>query len=104
MKKSLRLTVASVAVALMVGGLGVTAANATTVRPPEGGTWNYGVRAGGIYGTKGQVYSEYNVGRQHKSSSFGAGANYSGWKAAWVPAVANGEAAWSGNTAYYDAR
>lgn len=103
MKKSLRLTVASVAVALMVGGLGVTAASATTVYPAEGGTWTYGVRVGGIYGTRGEVYSEYKVGRLHRSKVCGAwcdGGTIWSSANAWSSAVAM--AATSGNTAFYN--
>ncbi len=103
MKKSLRLTVASVAVALMVGGLGVTAASATTVYPPEGGTWNYGVRAGGVYGTRGEVYSEYKVGRVHRSKACGAWCDGGAiWYSPNIWSPARAMAAPSGNTAFYN--
>ena len=103
MKKSLRLTVASVAVALMVGGLGVTAASATTVRPPEGGTWTYGVRVGGTYGTRGEVYSNYTVNRLHRSTACGLSCDVKGyWTAANRESTSLALAKPSGNTAYYN--
>ncbi|TFC48916.1 lactococcin 972 family bacteriocin [Cryobacterium shii] len=92
----------AVATALVLSG--AMAASATTTYP-EGGTWNYGVRSGGIYGSGGQVYSEYqHTSRTHKATACGyGGCAYSGWKspsalasAYWSPMAS------SGNNAYYD--
>jgi hypothetical protein len=103
MKKSLRLTVASAAVALMVGGLGVTAANAT-VTYPEGGIWDYGVHSGGTYGTYGQVHSNYyHPSRQHRSTACGIyGCQNSNWVGAGKWANKTQPAKSMGNAAYYN--
>ncbi|MBF4461796.1 lactococcin 972 family bacteriocin [Rathayibacter sp. VKM Ac-2878] len=105
----IRSKVAKIAAGILVAGglvmVGATAASATTVYPSEGGVWNHGVRSGGIYGSGGQVYSEYqHSGKTHKSTACGyQGCAYSGWKPSSTLAVAH----WSpmkatGNTAYYD--
>lgn len=88
--------------ALAVGGA-AAAANATTAYPPEGGTWNYGVRAGGIYGTVGEVYSEYyHQSQTHKSTACANGVcTYSGWYGAGSTSVAK-RMQQSPNTAFYD--
>jgi lactococcin 972 family bacteriocin len=93
---------AVLAAALTVGGA-TAAANATTAYSPEGGTWNYGVRSGGIYGTVGEVYSEYyHPSRTHKSTACANGTcSYSGWVSAGTTSVAK-RMQQSPNTAYYD--
>ncbi|SMQ71906.1 lactococcin 972 family bacteriocin [Agreia sp. VKM Ac-1783] len=92
-----------VAAGMVMGG--ALSASATTSNP-EGGSWNYGVRSGGIYGSGGQVYSEYqHNSRPHKATACnGAGTcEYSGWKVAGLLAAAyQSPATDSGNKAYYD--
>ena len=96
--------VAGAAVALMLT-MGTAVSASATTEYPEGGTWNYGVRSGGIYGSGGQVYSEYYHGsRTHKATACGyGGCAYSGWKSSgtWANAYHSPMAA-HGNTAYYD--
>ncbi|MCJ1672650.1 MULTISPECIES: lactococcin 972 family bacteriocin [unclassified Rathayibacter] len=105
-----RRTTAMVVGALVAGGIlagGAVSASAVTERPSEGGVWDHGTRSGGIYGSGGQVYSEYqHSGKSHKATACGhRGCAYSGWQPSSTLAVAH----WSplrasGNTAYYDVR
>jgi len=84
--------------------IGAAGASATTAYP-DGGTWHYGVREGGVYGSGGQVYSEYkHPTKTHKASACTpSGCAKSGWKAkgTWANAYRS-PAAFSGNKAYYD--
>ncbi|WP_372461208.1 lactococcin 972 family bacteriocin [Arthrobacter alkaliphilus] len=51
---------ASLALTGVLATTGAVAANAWTQYPAEGGTWNYGYNTG--------IYSDYLVGRCHRSS------------------------------------
>jgi hypothetical protein len=91
------------AVAILLGTVGVSAAQATTVYV-EGGVWSYGVRSGGTYGTYGEVYSRYNhPSRMHRATACGLwGCQGSNWVRGTVPAEKIQPAKGSGNLAYYN--
>lgn len=94
-----------VAGAMVIGG--AVGAHATTVYPPEGGTWNHGVRSGGIYGSGGQVYSEYaHSTKTHSSRACGyGGCTASGWVTPGVTSIAHhSPMASSNNTAQYNTK
>ncbi len=93
---------------VFVGGLlfgaGANAASAATVAA-GGGTHTYGVRSGGIYGSGGQVYSEYlHPSKTHKASACAANAcAVSGWSPGNIWATAyKSPMATVNNKAYYD--
>lgn len=109
---------------LMLGGLalafsialgtGVTLGGAdaglgTTVYPPEGGVWTYGVYAGGEWGSQGVVRSDYKHPTKYHSATACAARNACteiGWIAPGIYAYARYYPAnyMGGNTAYYDVR
>lgn len=86
---------------VLLAGLSIAPANATTVKPPEGGVWEYGVKepASTVY-----VYSYYtHPTRKHRSSVKTSSGALLRSKDELPGRTAKVEAAtgYSGNKAYY---
>jgi lactococcin 972 family bacteriocin len=95
-KITLALATAGLAASLAVGGAAV--AKATTVYPPEGGTWDYGVD----YWVMKTWSNYHHPSRVHHSTACSSSAcTYSGWVPAGYWSKAERLASWGGNTAYY---
>jgi len=96
MKKT---TIAGVlsSVGLATALLGAGAASATTVTPPEGGTWSYGVNF------PSSVYSNYKYSGTHGSTACNGNGHcvYSPETGGGKYSYASDVPTWWGNTAYY---
>jgi lactococcin 972 family bacteriocin len=93
----LGVTVAGVAAGFALAG--VTAANAATAYPPEGGTWDYGV-------ISNNVFSNYHhPTRNHRRTACNGENHWSKFNGWASPGIWHFAAVWAtpaGNKAYYD--
>ncbi|WP_081864119.1 lactococcin 972 family bacteriocin [Mycetocola saprophilus] len=72
-----------------------------------GGTWDYGVRSGGIYGSGGEVFSIYNHSQKsHRATACNAqSCEKTGWHAPRATATAiKRPMSFSGNKSYWDVK